>query len=101
MSPANWTTHNATYPSFYFSEPASFMVLYLLLNFTFLNSAPINILEGKLEIGLIAAEYALGGNAGKIMGGVLALLPYLNRQCYDDGRPTRITGHWRGLYAVQ
>lgn len=50
------------------------MVLYLLLNFTFLSSAPINILEGKLEIGVIAAEHALGGNAGKIMGGVLALL---------------------------
>ena len=50
------------------------MVLYLLLNFTFLSAAPINILEGKLEIGVIAAEHALGGNAGKIMGGVLALL---------------------------
>ncbi|MBT5003528.1 MAG: amino acid permease, partial [Porticoccaceae bacterium] len=50
------------------------MVLYLLLNFTFLNSAPINILEGNLEIGVIAAEHALGGNSGKIMGGVLALL---------------------------
>ena len=61
-------------PIVLFFGTGTVMVLYLLLNFTFLNSAPINILEGKLEIGLIAAEHALGGNAGKIMGGVLALL---------------------------
>ena len=50
------------------------MMLYLLLNFTFLSAAPIAILEGKLEIGVIVADHALGKNAGKVMGVVLALL---------------------------
>jgi len=50
------------------------MMLYLLLNFTFLSAAPIAILEGKLEIGVIVADHALGNSAGKVMGLVLALL---------------------------
>ena len=50
------------------------MVLYLMLNFTFLSSAPISILEGKLEVGVIVADHALGANGGKAMGAVLALL---------------------------
>ena len=50
------------------------MMIYLLLNFTFLSAAPIASLEGKLEIGVIVADSALGGGAGKVMGAVLALL---------------------------
>lgn len=50
------------------------MVLYLMLNFTFLSAAPISILEGKLEVGVIVADHALGANGGKAMGAVLALL---------------------------
>ena len=50
------------------------MVLYLILNASFLSSAPIPSLKGQMEVGVIVAEHALGGNAGKIMGAVLALL---------------------------
>ncbi|MBT5104886.1 MAG: amino acid permease [Porticoccaceae bacterium] len=50
------------------------MMLYLLLNFTFLSAAPMAILEGKLEVGVIVADHALGETAGKAMGLVLALL---------------------------
>ena len=50
------------------------MMLYLLLNLTFLSAAPIDILEGKLEVGVIVADHALGASAGKAMGAVLALL---------------------------
>ncbi|MDG1310477.1 MAG: amino acid permease [Porticoccaceae bacterium] len=50
------------------------MLLYLLLNATFLSAAPISSLEGKLEVGVIVAESALGPEAGKAMGAVLALL---------------------------
>jgi APA family basic amino acid/polyamine antiporter len=50
------------------------MMLYLLLNFTFLSAAPIDILAGKLEVGVIVADHALGDSAGKAMGLVLALL---------------------------
>ena len=49
-------------------------MLYLLLNFTFLSAAPISSMEGKLEIGVVVAEAALGGSAGKVMGAVLAVL---------------------------
>jgi APA family basic amino acid/polyamine antiporter len=48
--------------------------LYMLLNFTFLSAAPISSLEGKLEIGVIVANYALGDNAGRVMGVILAVL---------------------------
>jgi len=50
------------------------MMLYLLLNFTFLSAAPMGILEGRLEVGVIVADHALGNSAGKAMGAVLALL---------------------------
>ena len=50
------------------------LMLYLLLNFTFLSAAPISSMEGKLEIGVVVAEAALGGSAGKVMGAVLAVL---------------------------
>ena len=50
------------------------MLIYLLLNFTFLNAVPIKIIEGELEIGVIVANYALGDQAGKAMGAILAVL---------------------------
>ena len=50
------------------------MLIYLLLNFTFLSAAPISSLEGKLEVGVVVADHALGDTAGKTMGAVLALL---------------------------
>lgn len=49
-------------------------LLYLLLNLTFLSAAPMDSMEGKLEIGVVVANHALGGNASQIMGGILALL---------------------------
>jgi APA family basic amino acid/polyamine antiporter len=50
------------------------MLIYLLLNFTFLNAVPIKIIKGELEIGVIVANYALGDHAGKAMGAILAVL---------------------------
>jgi APA family basic amino acid/polyamine antiporter len=50
------------------------LVLYLLLNYFFLYGAPITAMEGKIEIGVIVAEHALGGDGGRIMGGVLSLM---------------------------
>ena len=52
----------------------SVMLIYLLLNFTFLSAAPLSLLEGKLEVGVIVADHALGDTAGKTMGAILALL---------------------------
>ncbi|MDG1911036.1 MAG: amino acid permease, partial [Pseudomonadales bacterium] len=50
------------------------MVLYLLLNYFFLFGAPIEALEGKIEIGVIVAEQALGEVGGSVMGGLLSLM---------------------------
>ncbi len=53
---------------------ATVSLLYLLLNLTFLSAAPMDSMAGKLEIGVIVADQALGGNASQIMGVVLALI---------------------------
>ena len=50
------------------------MALYLLLNFTFLHAAPVEALEGKLEVGYVAARFIFGDAGAAIMGVVLALL---------------------------
>ena len=50
------------------------LVLYLLLNYFFLFGAPIEALEGKIEIGVIVAEQALGEVGGSVMGGLLSLM---------------------------
>lgn len=50
------------------------IVFYLMLNFVFLLSAPAEALTGKIEVGLIAAEYAFGEQGGRLMGLMLAAL---------------------------
>ena len=50
------------------------VVLYVLLNFTFLYVAPIDAMVGKLEIGYVSAQFAFGSNGATVMGVVLALL---------------------------
>ena len=48
--------------------------LYCLLNFVFLSVAPIEAMAGKVEVGVIAAEFAFGRTIGSAMGLLLALL---------------------------
>jgi APA family basic amino acid/polyamine antiporter len=50
------------------------MVLYVLLNFTFLYVAPMGEMKGQLEIGYIAAGHVFGETGAQIMGVVLAAL---------------------------
>ncbi len=50
------------------------MIVYLLLNFTFLYVAPIDELAGKVEIGYVAAQHVFGETGAAIMGVSLALL---------------------------
>ena len=47
--------------------------LYLLLNFVFLYTAPLGELEGKKEIGFIAATHIFGVFGGKLMAIVIAI----------------------------
>lgn len=50
------------------------MVLYLLLNFTFLYVAPMDALAGRIEVGYVAAQHVFGDRGAALMGVVLALL---------------------------
>ncbi len=47
---------------------------YLLLNYVFLATAPVDALAGKVEVGYIAAQYAFGKTGASIMGVLLAML---------------------------
>ena len=50
------------------------LVLYVLLNFTFLYVAPASEMAGQIEIGYIAAQHVFGDTGADIMGVVLAAL---------------------------
>ncbi len=49
-------------------------LLYVLLNFVFLYTTPMDQLAGKLEVGYIAATNIFGDTGGRAMGIVIALL---------------------------
>lgn len=53
---------------------AAVMVCYLLLNYVFLATAPMDAMAGELEIGYISAQFAFGDIGGTIMGLSLSLL---------------------------
>lgn len=49
-------------------------VLYVALNFTFMYAAPVDAMQGQVEVGFIAAQAAFGDVVGRFAGGILALL---------------------------
>lgn len=49
-------------------------IIYILLNFVFLKTVPLNALDGVIEIGSVAAQVVFGTNGGKWMSGLIALL---------------------------
>ncbi len=49
-------------------------LLYLALNYTFLSAAPMSELEGRIEVGHIAARHIFGPLGADVMGVVLAVL---------------------------
>jgi APA family basic amino acid/polyamine antiporter len=49
-------------------------VLYVALNFVFMYTAPIQAMQGQVEVGYIAAQYAFGDFGGRFTGLVLAFL---------------------------
>ena len=50
------------------------LILYLMLNFSFLYAAPVDAMAGKIEIGHIAARFVFGQSGADVMGVALALL---------------------------
>ena len=49
-------------------------VLYVGLNYAFLKAAPMEAMEGKIEVGYVAASHAFGPAGAAIMGVALAVL---------------------------
>lgn len=50
------------------------LVLYVALNWAFLRAAPMDAMEGQVEVGYIAATYVFGPVGADLMGVTLALL---------------------------
>jgi len=50
------------------------MVMYVMLNFTFMYVAPIDDLMGKVEVGYVASQHVFGDIGAGIMGVLLSLL---------------------------
>ncbi len=50
------------------------MILYVLLNFAFLHTVPVSVLEGKIEIGFLSASAVFGPGGADIMSLVIAIL---------------------------
>lgn len=50
------------------------MLLYVMLNYTFLKTAPINELSGQVEIGFISANHIFGNVGAGIMSALIAIL---------------------------
>ncbi len=49
-------------------------ILYVALNFVFLYAAPVDLLQGQIEIGYVAAQAAFGDIGARFTGLILALL---------------------------
>lgn len=70
------------------------MVLYLLLNFIFLHTTPLNELAGQLEVGYLAANRIFGPKGGQIMGLLISfgLLSSISSMVWAGPRVTQVIG---------
>ena len=68
--------------------------LYVLLNFTFLLTTPIDAMKGKIEIGYISGEYIFGQIGAKVMGiGIsILLLSTMSSLIFIGPRVSQIIG---------
>ncbi len=81
---AGWNT--TTYVTEEFNQPtrtinkalmtgtATVLVLYVLLNGTFLSVAPVDAMKGKIEVGFVAASFAFGDVGAQLMSLMIALI---------------------------
>ncbi|MGK7872640.1 MAG: APC family permease [Xenococcaceae cyanobacterium] len=70
------------------------MVLYLLLNFIFLYTTPIEELAGQLEVGYIAANQIFGSSGAKLMGLLISfgLISSISSMVLAGPRVTQVIG---------
>lgn len=61
-------------PKILITSTLTVMVLYVALNFTFLLVAPMDAMEGKVEVGYIAAQHVFGETGASAISFVLSLL---------------------------
>lgn len=67
-------TPQRTLPKVLFWGTCVVLVLYLILNAVFLLAAPMDLLVGEVEVGVITARHVFGEVGAKIMGIMLAIL---------------------------
>ena len=48
-------------------------LLYVLLNYAFLNAAPVAAMQGQLEVGFVAAQYLFGAHGANLMGVIISV----------------------------
>ncbi|MBW4496392.1 MAG: amino acid permease [Oscillatoria princeps RMCB-10] len=70
------------------------LALYLLLNFIFLYTTPIELLAGKLEVGAVAATQIFGELGGKVMSLLisLGLVSAISSMVWAGPRVTQVIG---------
>ncbi len=76
--------------------------LYILLNFIFLYTTPINKLAGEVEVGYIAANYIFGLKGAKIMSLVISfgLISSISSMVLAGSRVTQVIGEDIPLFKV-
>ena len=81
-------------PRALFIGTAAVMVLYVLINFIFLYTTPIDRLAGELEVGYIAAESIFGTSGAKIMGMLISfgLISSISSMVLAGPRVTQVIG---------
>ncbi|MDV2999990.1 MAG: Serine/threonine exchanger SteT [Chroococcopsis gigantea SAG 12.99] len=78
------------------------MALYLLLNFIFLYTTPIEKLAGQLEVGYIVAEQIFGRSGAKVMGLLisLGLISSISSMVLAGPRVTQAIGEDFPLFSI-
>jgi APA family basic amino acid/polyamine antiporter len=61
-------------PRILLTGTAAVALLYVVLNYVFLRTTPLDALAGQLEVGFLAANQIFGVATGQLMGAVIALL---------------------------
>jgi APA family basic amino acid/polyamine antiporter len=75
-------------------------VLYLLLNYTFLKTAPAAALRGQLEVGYVSAHFIFGPLGGDILSAMISLLlvSSISSMVFVGPRITQVMGEDLALF---
>jgi APA family basic amino acid/polyamine antiporter len=76
------------------------IAVYVLLNFVFLRTVPLEEMAGKVEVGYIFAGRLFGAEGGRLMGGVIAflLLSSISAMIIAGPRISRVIGEDHRLF---